>query len=289
MPDQRDGGLVGGGAPGRSVPGNNAPGNNASGNNALAGKVAIVTGGTRGIGAAIAARFLAEGASVLVCARHLPGQLPAAGGRTAGFTVADVREASQAAAVVDEAVTRYGRLDIAVNNAGGAPQADAATASPGFIAKVVALNLLAPFYIAQAASAVMRRQDDGGLIINIGSVAAVSPVPGSAAYAASKAGLATATRALALELGPKVRVNQVTVGLVLTDQAAAYYGDADGQRAVAALIPAGRMAVPDDVADACLLLASPLAGYVNGAEIRLDGGGEIPGRFVVTRPWAPEH
>ena len=256
---------------------------------ALRGQAAIVTGGTRGIGAAIAARFLAAGASVLVCGRHPPDRLPAGGGRTAEFMVADVREPDQARALVEEAETRFGRLDIAVNNAGGAPPADTATVSPGFIAKIVALNLLAPFYVAQAANIVMQRQDNGGLIINIGSVVAASPVPGSAVYAASKAGLAVATRALAVEFGPKVRVNQVTVGLVLTDQAEAYYGDEDGQRAVAGLIPAGRMAVPDDVADACLLLASPLAGYVNGAEIRLDGGGEIPGRFIVAKPWAPEH
>ncbi|HUN33466.1 MAG TPA: SDR family oxidoreductase [Trebonia sp.] len=256
---------------------------------ALKGQAAIVTGGTRGIGAAIAARFLAEGASVLVCGRHKPDQLPAGGGRTAEFMVADVREPGPARALVDEAVTRFGRLDVAVNNAGGAPHADTATVSPSFIAKIVALNLLAPFYVAQAANAVMQRQENGGLIINIGSVVAVSPVPGSAVYAAAKAGLAMATRALAVEFGPRVRVNQVTVGLVLTDQAEAYYGDEEGQRAVAALIPAGRMAVPEDVADACLLLASPLAGYVNGAEIRLDGGGEIPARFVVAKPWAPEH
>ena len=92
--------------------------------------------------------------------------------------------------------------------------------------------------------------------------------------------------ALALEFGPKVRVNQVTVGLVLTEMAAEYYGDSEGQQAIAGLIPAGRLAVPGDVADACLLLASPLAGYVSGAELRLDGGGEIPGRFAVLNPLA---
>jgi NAD(P)-dependent dehydrogenase (short-subunit alcohol dehydrogenase family) len=272
MPD-RGGGAIASGGPGHG--------------GALGGQAAIVTGGTRGIGAAIAARFLAQGASVLVCGRRVPAALPSGGGRAAEFIAADVREPAEARSVVDAAVARFGRLDIAVNNAGGAPPADTATASASFIAKVVALNLLAPFYIAQAANAVMREQESGGLIINIGSVVATSPVPGSAVYAAAKAGLAMATRALAVELGPAVRVNQVTVGLVLTDQAQAYYGDEAGQRAVAALIPAGRMATPDDVADACLLLASPLAGYVNGAEIRLDGGGEIPARFLVAQPGAP--
>jgi NAD(P)-dependent dehydrogenase (short-subunit alcohol dehydrogenase family) len=253
----------------------------------LDGKVAVVTGGTRGIGAAIAARMLGEGASVVVCGRTKPDRLPAGAGKTAEFVRADVREPDDAAALVDHAVALFGRLDIAVNNAGGSPNADAATVSPRFVSKIVALNLLAPFYVAQAANAVMQRQTEGGVIINIGSVVAVNPAPGVAAYAAAKAGLTVLTRALALEFGPRVRVNQLTAGLVRTEMAGDYYGDEAGQRAVAELIPAGRMAVPDDIADACLLLASPLAGYVSGAELRVDGGGEIPGRFAVARPWAP--
>jgi NAD(P)-dependent dehydrogenase (short-subunit alcohol dehydrogenase family) len=252
----------------------------------LDGKVAVVTGGTRGIGAVIAARMLSEGASVVVCGRTKPERLPAGAGRTAEFVQADVREPADAAALVDRAVALFGRLDIAVNNAGGSPNADAATVSPRFVSKVVALNLLAPFYVAQAANAVMQGQPAGGVIINIGSVVALNPVPGVAAYAAAKGGLTVLTRALALEFGPRVRVNQVTVGLVRTEMAADYYGDEASQRAVAALIPAGRMAVPDDIADVCLLLASPLAGYVSGAELRADGGGEVPARFTVAHPWS---
>jgi NAD(P)-dependent dehydrogenase (short-subunit alcohol dehydrogenase family) len=254
----------------------------------LTGKVAVVTGGTRGIGAAIAARLLAEGAAVLVCGRTESARLPTGGGRTAEFIQADVREPDQAAGIVDHAVARFGRLDIAVNNAGGSPNADAATVSPRFVAKIVALNLLAPFYVAQAANAVMQRQAEGGVIINIGSVVALTPAPGAAAYAAAKGGLTVLTRALALEFGPRVRVNQVTAGLVRTELADDYYGGEQGQRAVAALIPAGRMAVPGDIADACLLLASPLAGYVSGAELRVDGGGEVPGRFAVAHPGAAD-
>jgi NAD(P)-dependent dehydrogenase (short-subunit alcohol dehydrogenase family) len=250
----------------------------------LTGKVAVVTGGTRGIGAVIAARLLAEGAAVLVCGRTEPARLPTGGGQAAEFIQADVREPDQAAGIVDRAVGRFGRLDIAVNNAGGSPNADAATVSPRFVAKIVALNLLAPFYVAQAANAVMQRQPEGGVIINIGSVVALTPAPGAAAYAAAKGGLTVLTRALALEFGPRVRVNQVTAGLVRTELADDYYGGEEGQRAVAALIPAARMAVPDDIADACLLLASPLAGYVSGAELRVDGGGEVPGRFAVVHP-----
>lgn len=246
--------------------------------NALAGKVAVVTGGTRGIGAAIASRLLSEGASVLVCARNAPASLPSG----AIFVAADVREPSQAAAVVTEAADRFGRLDIAVNNAGGSPYADAATASPRFVSKVVALNLLAPFYVAQAANAVMQSQPDGGLIINIGSVVAASPPPGMAAYAAAKAGLTVLTRCLAAEFGPRVRVNQVTAGLVRTENATDYYGDSARQALIAGLIPARRMATPEDIAGACLLLASPDAAYVNGAELVVDGGGEPPARWVIT-------
>ena len=246
----------------------------------LDGKAVLVTGGTRGIGAVIAARFLAEGASVLVCGRREPERRPEGGGATAGFMAADVRDPAQASALVAEAAARFGRLDIAVNNAGGAPGCDAATVSPRFVERVVALNLLAPFYVAQAANAVMQAQPEGGAIINIGSVAGVNPNPRAAPYAAAKAGLTMLTHALALEWGPLVRVSQVTVGLVATQDTAEFYGGEEGHKAIAALIPAGRMATPDDVASACLLLASPLAGYISGAELRVDGGGEVPARYV---------
>jgi NAD(P)-dependent dehydrogenase (short-subunit alcohol dehydrogenase family) len=250
---------------------------------ALAGKAAVVTGGTRGIGAVIAARFLAEGASVLVCGRKTPARLPEGGGRVAEFIAADVREPDQAKALVETAAARFGRLDIVVNNAGGSPDSDAATVSPRFVQSIVNLNLLAPFYVAQPANAIMQAQPEGGVIINIGSVAGINPNPRAAAYAAAKAGLTMLTHALALEWGPLVRVNQVTVGLVATENAAQYYGGDEGQRAIAALIPAGRMATPDDVASACLLLASPLAGYISGADLRVDGGGEVPARFIAAR------
>lgn len=250
----------------------------------LTGKAVIVTGGTRGIGAVIAQRYLAAGADVLVCGRTPPETLPAHDGREARFVQADVRQPEPAAEVVDAAVKQFGRLDILVNNAGGSPAADAATVSPRFVASIVTLNLLAPFYLAQRANAVMQDQAEGGLILNIGSVAGQQPAPGTAAYAAAKAGLSTLTRALALEFGPRVRVNQVTVGLVRTELAHLHYGDEEGVAAVAATIPLRRMAVPDDIAAACLLLSSPLAGYVNGAELLVDGGGEIPARFLAARP-----
>jgi NAD(P)-dependent dehydrogenase (short-subunit alcohol dehydrogenase family) len=248
----------------------------------FAGRAVVVTGGTRGIGRVIAETFLAAGAAVLICGRNEPRQAPTAGGREAAFVAADVRDPEQARSVVAAAVDRFGRLDVLVNNAGGAPSAAAATVSPRFVERVVALNLLAPFYVAQPANAVMQEQNDGGAIINIGSVSAHQAAPLSAAYSAAKAGLLQLTRSLALEWAPRVRVNHLTVGLIRTDSAAEHYG-ADSGAAVATAIPMGRMALPADVASACLFLASPLAAYVTGADLAVHGGGEIPARFLAAR------
>jgi NAD(P)-dependent dehydrogenase (short-subunit alcohol dehydrogenase family) len=234
-------------------------------------QAALVTGGTRGIGLAIARRLVASGARVLVCGRSEPGPLSAG----LQFVAADVRDPGQAAAVVAEASSRFGRLDIVVNNAGGSPSVPAALASPNLITSVVRLNLLAPFFVAQAANSYMQ-EDRGGLILNIGSVAAMRPAPGTAAYAAAKAGLVALTQALAVEWAPAVRVNCVTAGLVRTHDTAAHYGDEQALAAVAATVPLGRMASPDDIADACLLLASPLASYISGANLVVDGGGQLP-------------
>jgi NAD(P)-dependent dehydrogenase (short-subunit alcohol dehydrogenase family) len=246
------------------------------------GRAVVVTGGTRGIGRVIAQTFLAAGADVLVCARTKPAQVPYAAGRAAEFIAADVREPSQARLVVDTAVDLFGRLDVLVNNAGGAPNAAAATVSPRFVERVVALNLLAPFYVGQPANAVMQGQEQGGAIINIGSVSAHQAAPLSAAYSAAKAGLLQLTRSLALEWAPKVRVNHITAGLILTESAAEHYGP-DRGASVRTAIPMGRMAVPADVASACLFLASPLAAYVTGADLAVHGGGEIPARFLAAR------
>lgn len=184
-------------------------------------------------------------------------------------------------------VERFGRLDVLVNNAGGSPDADAATVSPRFVERIVALNLLAPFYLAQAANLVMRTQESGGSIVNIGSVSAHDPQPGTAAYTAAKAGLLALTRALALEWAPRVRVNHITAGLIRTESAAPGYG-ADGGAALAGIIPMARMAVPDDVAHACLFLAGELASYVNGADLAVHGGGELPGRLLAVRSTLPQ-
>jgi NAD(P)-dependent dehydrogenase (short-subunit alcohol dehydrogenase family) len=239
-------------------------------------RVVVVTGGTRGVGRGIADAFLAAGAEVVVCARHAPDELPGSSGRTAGFVAADVRRADEAAAVVAAATERHGRLDVLVNNAGGSPEVAAAEASANFVTSVVALNLLAPFFCAQAANSVMQGQPGGGCIVNVASVSALRPSPGSAAYGAAKAGLVNLTRTLAVEWAPAVRVNCVVAGLVATEASVGHYGGEAGLAAVARTVPLGRLGTPQDIAGVCLFLSSPLAAYVSGAAVEAHGGGEAP-------------
>lgn len=242
----------------------------------FSGKVVLVTGGGKGIGKGIAESFLGTGAEVIICGRRQPDCLPVAAGRTAVFTTCDVREHDQIQACVNFVVKDFGRIDVLVNNAGGAPHAMADTASPRFSDSIIRLNLLAPLNFSQAANQVMQRQEKGGNIINIASVSALRPSPGSAAYGAAKAGLVNLGGSLAVEWAPLVRVNTVIVGLTQTEQSELHYGDAAGIAAVAATIPLGRMGLPADTGNACLFLASPLASYVSGSSLAVHGGGEKP-------------
>jgi NAD(P)-dependent dehydrogenase (short-subunit alcohol dehydrogenase family) len=258
------------------------------------GRVVLVTGGTRGIGHGIAERFLECGAQVIVCGRtkpetkaaaagRAPEATPAATGRAAELIACDVRDADAVGRMVESLMARHGRLDVLVNNAGGSPAAEAATHSAKFFDKVVQLNLSAAFYCAQAANARMQSQPEGGSIINIASVSAIRPSPATAAYGAAKAGLVSLTQSLAMEWGPKVRVNAIIAGLIETGNAEAHYGGAAGLARVAASLPARRMGRPRDIADACLYLASSLAAYVSGAALAVHGGGERPSFLDLAR------
>ncbi|MGH9018436.1 MAG: SDR family oxidoreductase, partial [Acidimicrobiales bacterium] len=202
--------------------------------------------------------------------------LPESGGRRAVFVTADVRDAEQAAHLVAQAVARFGRLDLLVNNAGGAPSVPAADASARFISQVIALNLIAPFYCAQAANRVMQEQADGGAVVNIASVSGRRPSPGSAAYGAAKAGLINLTRTLAMEWAPLVRVNCIVAGMIATEAADDHYGGPAGLAAVAATVPLRRLGTPGDIAGICLFLGSPLTGFLSGSAVEADGGGEWP-------------
>ncbi len=241
------------------------------------GAVVLVTGGTRGLGRGITTRFLDAGAQVVVCGRNAPeAAIEGPGGAAAHFIAADVRDQESVTALVQATVERFGRLDVLVNNAGGAPPADTATASARFTNAIVGLNLIAPLLCAQAAFAVMRDQDTGGSIVNIASVSGLRPSPASAAYGAAKAGLVNLTSTLAVEFAPKVRVNCVSAGYVITEQSHLFYGDDDGIAAVGRTVPLGHMADPSEIADVVIFCASPLARYMSGTNIVVHGGGELP-------------
>jgi NAD(P)-dependent dehydrogenase (short-subunit alcohol dehydrogenase family) len=242
----------------------------------MTGRTVIVTGGTKGLGRAISERFLQQGADVVICARREPETPVEAGRRSAMFVACDVREPEQIAAVVAAAVDATGRVDVLVNNAGGAPPADSATVSPRFNEKIVALNLMAPLSFAQAVHDQMQSQDNGGVIINIASVSGTRANPAGVAYGAAKAGLINATATLAVEWGPKIRVIAPVVGLIVTDEAHLFYGDDAGIAAVGDTLALGRMGVPEEVADVVLFCASPLARWVSGCTIPVHGGGDRP-------------
>lgn len=245
------------------------------------GRVVLVTGGARGLGRELAAAFSRGGDQVVTCGRHQPETTPdgvPGEGPPRVFRTCDVRDPDQVAQLVDDVVGSFGRLDVVVNNAGGTPYVEAATMSPRLFERVVALNLIAPFYVAQRSNAVMQQQEGGGVIINIGSAVAVRPSSNVAPYVAAKSGLVGLTRALALEWAPKVRVNQVSPGLLRTEMVEETYGGDVG--AVEATVPMGRLATGADVAAACLALASPEMRYLTGADLVVDGGGETPAWLV---------
>ncbi len=257
----------------------------------VAGKVVIVTGGSKGVGRGIATAFLEAGAYVVVCARKPPATpvtaLLAGQERTALFVEADVREIEHIDRVVRTTLDAHGRIDVLVNNAGGTPFALAANASPRYSASIIALNLTAPLWFATRANSVMQTQESGGTIINIASVSGTRPSPGTGAYGAAKAGLLNLTQTLAVEWAPRVRVNAITAGLLKTEQAELHYGNEAGIAAVEATVPLQRMGEPADVADACLFLASSLSRYMSGANLLLHGGGEWPAFLAAAKAGQP--
>ena len=228
------------------------------------------------MGRELVRRFQLAGADVVTCARNEPDEPLVDDGRQATFVAADVRDPDQVQAVVAAALEAHGRVDVLINNAGGAPPAESATVSPRFNERIVALNLVAPITFAQAAYTAMSQQDEGGVILNISSVSGIRANPMGVAYGAAKAGLINVSETLAVEWGPKIRVLTVTVGLIVTDDARLFYGDDEGIRRVGETIALGRMGEVGEIADVCLFLASPMARWMSGANVKVHGGGEKP-------------
>ncbi|MGF0172300.1 SDR family oxidoreductase [Streptomyces sp. Marseille-Q5077] len=232
----------------------------------LDGKVVVVTGGTRGVGAGIVKTFVEGGADVVVCARR-PPEVPLPG---AGFRPLDLRD--------PEAVRAFfaalPRLDVLVNNAGGTPYRRLTDADAARHARVIELNLVAPLTASLAAYEHLKRAR--GSVVMIGSVSGGRPSPGSAAYGAAKAGLESLARSMAVEWAPEVRVNTLVVGMVRTEQSHLHYGGEDGIDGVSRTVPLGRLAEPSDVGAAAAFLASDAAAYISGASLLVHGGGERP-------------
>ncbi|MER6290728.1 SDR family oxidoreductase [Streptomyces sviceus] len=232
----------------------------------LSGRVVVVTGGTRGVGAGIARSFTEAGAEVVVCARR-PSEVPLPKAR---FVPLDVRDAE----AVRHFFAELPRLDVLVNNAGGAPYRLLAGAGAERHVRVLELNLLAPLTVSLAAYEHLKRTR--GSIVMIGSVSGGRPSPGTAAYGAAKAGLENLARSMAVEWAPDVRVNTLVVGMVRTEQSQLHYGDEAGIAAVSRTVPLGRLAEPSDVGAAAVFLASDAAAYISGASLLVHGGGERP-------------
>lgn len=240
----------------------------------LESKAALVTGGSRGIGAAIARRLAAEGADVAITYHSSPDRAAAVvdaittTGSKALALQADSASPEAAQQVVDAVIETFGRLDILVNNAGVFPNGPLDQVSAAEVDQAIDLHIRAPFLFSQAAAAVM---GEGGRIITIGSTLADhTPYPGVTLYSATKAAVAGLARGLARDLGPRgITANVVHPGNTDTEM-----NPADSPEAIADLpnIPLGRYGRADEIAAAVAYLAGPDAQYVNGTTLTVDGG-----------------
>jgi NAD(P)-dependent dehydrogenase (short-subunit alcohol dehydrogenase family) len=238
----------------------------------LRGKVALVTGGSRGLGYQMVRAFAEHGADVIIASRKLDNcnavaeEMRALGRRALAIQVHAAKWDS-IDRLVDQSYDEFGRVDIAVNNAGMGPRVPSHEVTEQLFDSVVGLNFKGPFRLASRVAARMS-EGDGGVIINVSSSGALMPLPGVVPYGSAKAALNAMTRSLAAEYGPKVRVNTLSPGPFLTDISKAWAPEAR-EHVPNAAERAGR---PEEIVTAALFLASPASSFTNGAIVRVDGG-----------------
>ncbi|HHX96029.1 MAG TPA: 3-oxoacyl-ACP reductase FabG [Clostridia bacterium] len=238
----------------------------------LTGKVAIVTGGTRGIGFAIVKKYLEHGAQVVFCGSkqetvdHAQKKLDSTQARGIVLDLFDPQAITQEFKDIQE---KYGRLDILVNNAGISQRESIYDLKPGDFEQILKLNVQAVLYCSQAAAKLMKPQG-GGVILNTSSMVSLYGQSSGVGYPASKFAVNGITKSLARELGPdKIRVNAVAPGIINTDMVKALPREII--EPLITTIPLGRIGEPEDIANAFLFLASDLAAYITGAILSVDG------------------
>jgi len=244
-------------------------------NKSLSGKVALITGGSRGIGAAVARRFAAAGSPVAIgyqarsdAALSLAAEITAAGGQCLAVQ-GDITDADAAQRIAADTVARFGRIDILVNCAGVAPYRPLGAMDAAYVRAILDANVLGTVLVTQAVLAHLTAP--GGRIINFASAMAFRPVPTSSIYAASKAAVVTLTHAWSKELGPRgITVNAIAPGVIETEMTAAIL--TERRPGIVASTPLGRIGQADDIAGIALFLSSAEAGWVTGRTIVADGG-----------------
>ena len=247
-------------------------------------KTVAITGGSKGIGLEITKTFLKLQANVIILARNKPKRKIQSKGNAGYFIECDIRNTESIDSAIKDIASKYKSIDVLINNAGGAPMADSLTASPKFHEAIIDLNLTAPLNLSQKIAKKMIKQKTVSNIINISSVTATRPTPGSAAYGAAKGALVNLTKTLAVEWAPKIKVNSIIVGYIETENSILHYGSKSEIKKVAKTIPLKRMGQPQDVANACVFFASDLAEWVTGSALEVHGGGESPAYLDVAKP-----